>query len=352
MLVKKSDDDFDIGWNEEILAEFGEALAKFEYLLEIFANDKEALVREVKTLTAKFGASEAQIMEELMVQASQNEALAKKISKLSSELNGNTASITETLTTLVTDQQALAELVTELDVEFSGNIATINSTLTTLANADSALASDVTTLEARLDTGDFAAVKVQSSATASKVTGIEARWGVTTNVNGNVAGIQLLNGTNTQSSFTVDATKFVVKKPNGTNGIVWNGALSRLDISGSVYADAFFGNVIGTSNVNSGAITGSASTSAGSGNLSLNFTSTGGPVYVFAQALLDSSPIGCTLYVNGSAVREDFVVAGGDRKTPAFIYLWQPAAGTYNYSLIGSSSTLTTPNLMVLETKR
>jgi hypothetical protein len=384
---------------QTLTTQFKESQAQYSQEILLKASELEALARKTTILSAEVQDSRAAITEEQFVRATADEAIAQQITTIEAEVADNAAAIVTESTARANADSALASQITTLtstvgsknrtyyqstaptsgmvsgdlwidsdddklyryngsswvniqDNQIGQNTAAISSEATTRATADSVNATAINAVTARLDTGDFAAVKTESSATASKVSGIEARWGVTTNVNGYVAGIQLLNGGSTQSSFTIAADKFIVRRPNNTVAISWNGTTSRLEIAGAVYADAFFGNVIGTTNVNSNAITGSASTSAGSGNISLNFTSTGGPVYVFAQALLDSSPIGCTLFVNGSAVREDFVVAGGDRKTPAFIYLWQPAAGTYNYSLIGSSSTLTTPNLMVLEAKR
>lgn len=246
MLVKKSDDDYDIGWNEEILAEFGDALAKFEYLLELYANDKEALVREVKTITAKFGAANAQIMEELLVQASQNEALARKISKLSSELNGNTASITETLTTLVTDTGALAQLITELEVSFNDQIASVTTYAEAIAGDLAGLTTVVDGVEGDVSTiyGSVATLDSEVNAVQTDVAAVKARWGVQVDAGGRVAGIQLNSSSTGSSNFIVLADNFKVYRSGYTsdpifatgtvNGVATVGIKGNLVVDGSI----------------------------------------------------------------------------------------------------------------------
>lgn len=97
-----------------------------------------------------------------------------------------------------------------------------------------------------------------------RIEDIRARWGVSLDVNNNIAGIELLNGTNTSSSFTVAADKFIVKKPDGTNGISWDGTTSALAISGDVYARSFNGlSVINTPNIVTHAVTNAVSASGG-----------------------------------------------------------------------------------------
>lgn len=276
-----------------------EARAAYEVLMEMYVNDKEAFAKRVETLSAKFGNSLAQVVEEMLAYASQSEAWAKKITTVEAELGNAKASIETESYVRATEDEALASQITTVEASVASNAAAITAETTARVTADSALASDITTVEARLDTGDFAAVKTESSATASKVSGIEAKWGVTTNVNGYVAGIQLLNGGSTSSSFTVAADKFIVKKPDGSNGIAWNGSTSRLDISGDVYANAFYGNVVATGNINTNAVTsnGSLVTTVYSwSEASTTFTSTGSPVVillniVYNGAYPDGSPI-------------------------------------------------------------
>lgn len=85
-----------------------------------------------------------------------------------------------------------------------------------------ASATSISQLQARLDTGDYAAVKAESSASANSIGEIEAKYSIKVDVNGYVAGYGLIatdnNGTPT-SEFGVLANKFWVCSP-GTTAIV------------------------------------------------------------------------------------------------------------------------------------
>lgn len=418
----------------------GDARASIENLLEMYANDKEAFLRSVQTLTAEFQESKAQYSQEILLKASQLEALARKITSLTAKVQNNSAAIIHQETARVTADEAFAQELTLITADLNAANAAIIDEQTARVTADAALASDITTLSAtvgtknrtyyqstapvnnppaivlasgdlwidsdddklyrysgsswvnvqdneiavntaaisneataratadsanatainavtaRLDTGDFATVKTQSSTTASKVAGIEARWGVTTNVNGYVAGIQLLNGGSTQSSFTVDATKFIVKKPDGTNGIAWNGAASRLDVSGDIYANNFYGTgVVGTTNVAGNAITNGSSVYGFASPVSVGLSTTGNKVYVWATCeAYDPGGGSVTVYLkrNGSVISSK---AGGGWFS--FIQEDYPSAGYNTYTIttdleasMGTKAFYV--NIMLLEIKR
>lgn len=382
--------------NQEMID--SEARAAYEVLLEMYVNDKEAFARRVETLSAEFGNSVARVVEEMLVYASKSEAYAKKISTVEAELGNAKASIEQEAYVRVTEDEALASLITTVEASVASNTAAITTETTARVTADSALASQITTLNAtvasntaaitseataratadsanasaintvtaRLDTGDFAAVKTESSATATKVGNIEAKWGVTTNVNGYVAGIQLLNGGSTSSSFTVDATKFIVKKPDGTNGIVWNGSTSRLDISGDVYANNFYGNVVNTGNIVTGAVTtntiasnavsNGASSFSGSSPASVGITTSGGAVFVWASYLVPNANVfGYSVYLtrDGSIIGSRGYNDPGAGSDGVLIKIDYPSAGYHTYGIsVTGDGPIYNIDLMVLETKR
>lgn len=338
-----------------------EARAAYEVLMEMYVNDKEAFAKRIETLSAKFGNSLAQVVEEMLAYASKSEAWAKKISTVEAELGNAKASIETESYVRVTEDEALASQITTVEASVAANTAAITNEVTARATADSALASDITTVEARLDTGDFAAVKTQSSATATKVGNIEAKWGVTVNANGNVAGIQLLNGTNTQSSFTVDATKFIVKKPDGTNGIAWDGVNSRLDIAGDVYANTFTstGGVINTGDVATEAISkaSSANVSSYTPNLNLTITTAGGKTFVsgafFVGGVTGPAIALIQLYRGGSllATFEAFVPDGASAANVSVAYSETPPTGSNTYTFV-KNGTYMDGAAYVIELKR
>jgi hypothetical protein len=93
------------------------------------------------------------------------------------------------------------------------NSAAITTLATTTASADIANASQISTVQARLDSGDFAAVKVESSTNASDVTGIQAKYAVKVQANGYVTGYGLVVDANTAtptSEFAIVADKFSI----------------------------------------------------------------------------------------------------------------------------------------------
>ena len=386
-----------------------EARAAYEVLMEMYVNDKEAFARRIETLSAKFGNSLAQVVEEMLVYASKSEAWAKKISSVSAELDSANARIDTESYTRVTEDEALASQITTLsstigsknrtyyqstapssemvagdlwidsdddklyryngsswvniqDNDIAVNTAAISSEATTRATADSANATAINAVTARLDTGDFATVKTQSSTTASKVSGIEAKWGVTTNVNGYVAGIQLLNGGSTSSSFTVDATKFIVKKPDGTNGIAWDGTNSRLDIAGDVFANSFTstsGGVINTADVVTTAISNSASANVSgyTSNLNLSITTAGGKTYVsghfFVGGVTGPASALIQLYRGGSllATFEAYVPDGASAAGVGVAYSETPPTGSNTYTFV-KNGTYMDGAAYVIELKR
>jgi hypothetical protein len=161
----------------------------------------------------------------------------------------------QSLTADVNEQnEAFASLTTELAAQINENAATIFSEQIARANADSAIASDVTALEASLTTtdglvsGNATAVSgldtrvtsaegsIVSQASAltslsttvgdnttsiseaiSSIDGVEAKYGVSIDNNGNASGFQLLSGAG-GSAFNVRADQFAIWDSAGNGG--------------------------------------------------------------------------------------------------------------------------------------
>ncbi len=79
--------------------------------------------------------------------------------------------------------------------------------------ADSALAQQITTVATALDGNVAAVVVLQES-----IDGIEARWAVSININGEVTGLVKLDGTAEETTFDVVADKFRVSLPGTAGG--------------------------------------------------------------------------------------------------------------------------------------
>jgi hypothetical protein len=132
----------------------------------------------------------------------------------------------ETLSGQITETQLYSSLGARIDL-IDGPATLTNSVSSRIlaesiarSDADDAIALSVSQVQARLDTGDYSAVKVESSATAGKVTGLEAQYSVKVDVNGHVSGFglasTLANGAPT-SAFIVRADRFAIAGANDTN---------------------------------------------------------------------------------------------------------------------------------------
>lgn len=109
---------------------------------------------------------------------------------------------------------ALAQQITTISAQINDTIlAAIQEEQTARATADSTLAQNIATAVTRLDGNEVAVVTLQES-----INGIEGRWGVAINSNGQVVGIVQLDGNASGSTFTVVVDTFKVAKPGVTGG--------------------------------------------------------------------------------------------------------------------------------------
>lgn len=91
--------------------------------------------------------------------------------------------------------------------------AAVNNEIIARTNGDSALASDITDLTTTVN-GNTAQINV----IALTLDGIEARWGVAVNLQGQAVGLVQLDGTASGSTFTVVADKLMVAHPDVNGG--------------------------------------------------------------------------------------------------------------------------------------
>jgi len=129
----------------------------------------------------------------------------------------NVATLLEALTGEITASQLYADLGARIDLIDGTGPGSVSARILvetlTREEADDAIALHSTTLAARLDTGDYAAVKVQSSASANSITGLSAQYTVKVDVNGHVSGFGLAStlrdGVPT-SEFIIRADQFAI----------------------------------------------------------------------------------------------------------------------------------------------
>lgn len=145
-----------------------------------------------------------------------------------------------TLTTLY----ATNVFVTRIDNQ---NTAALKVESTARASADGTLASQLTSLETEVDGNTASVAQLLSS-----VSGIEAKYAVKVDVNGRVAGIELI-ATGTTSAFAIYADKFSIAIPGSpgsapkipfvvgmVNGVSTVGIDGNLLVDGSVKAQAIY----------------------------------------------------------------------------------------------------------------
>jgi hypothetical protein len=156
------------------------------------------------------------------------------------------------------------------DAEIKGNqaltnTATLDARITTEETArisgDSALASSITTLSTTVGSNTSTITTL-----ASSVSGLQARYGVTLDVNGYVSGFSQ-NNSGTSSEFSILADKFKIASPGITPVAVFSIVGSTVRINGNLIVDGSITSTqigtgaVQTGNIQSGAVTGTYSVS-------------------------------------------------------------------------------------------
>ena len=192
------------------------------------ATARTTLAARVTTVEGDVATNAAAIQSEATTRANQDSALSSQISTVSAAASKTrTYSQTTAPTTgMVTgdlwfdtdDDKKLyryngSSWVATDDARLAANAADIKTEATARANGDSANATLINQVQARLDTGDYAAVKTESSANASAITGIQAKYSVKVDANGYVSGFGLISTANNAtpySEFAIVADKFSI----------------------------------------------------------------------------------------------------------------------------------------------
>lgn len=185
------------------------------------ANADEVVSNTLTALISQTGAAaNAAIVAEQQARttaiSAETSARNAQVATLQTADSNLSAAIVSEATLRLADDVALGQRIDSLGVEVDGNAAAIINEATARANSDGALAQSINQVQARLDTGDYAAVKVESSATASKVTGLEAQYTVKVDVAGHVSGYGIATTTVNSapsSAFGVRADQFWLMPP-------------------------------------------------------------------------------------------------------------------------------------------
>lgn len=139
----------------------------------------------------------------------------------------------------LTDREAFASQIETISAQLGNALAAIVTETTARTNADNALAAVDQTITTALN-GNIAQVNIL----AASIDGIEGRFGVAINTNGQVVGLIQLDGSAAGSNFTVVADKFQVAQPDAAGGtpvpvftIANVGGTNKLVLRGDMIAD-------------------------------------------------------------------------------------------------------------------
>lgn len=131
-----------------------------------------------------------------------------RLSTAIAEVQGSAASI---LQDAISRAEKAADEALRALLDARGAKALVRQEQITRETEDSALAALINQVITNVDGNTASVTEVLES-----LNGVQARWGVAINVNGQVVGLVQLDGDATESTFTVLSDKFIVAKPDGT----------------------------------------------------------------------------------------------------------------------------------------
>jgi hypothetical protein len=176
------------------------------------ATDITNLTATVTDNTTDITANTAAIATEATARADADSALATDITNLTTTVSDNTAAIATEATARADADTALATDIANLTTTVGDNTAAIATEATARADADTALATDITNLTTTVGDNTTSITTLSES-----INGVEAKYGVTIDNNGNATGFQLLSGAD-GSAFNVRADQFAVFDADDNGG--------------------------------------------------------------------------------------------------------------------------------------
>ena len=233
------------------------------------ASESEALAQQITTVSAAITVAEGQITQtqadlataqanlataQANIATAENDLTAaqQELADLEasgtatqSQLNAAEQRVTDAEAALATAEQRLTVAegaIAGLQQQVVQIAASVSDETTARVNADGALAQRLTTAESVVAGNSSSVTQIQQS-----INGIESRWGVAVNSNGQVLGTVQLSGGQNGSDFVVIANRFLVAQPDGAtptevfavgqiNGQAAVGIKGALLIDGSVLA--------------------------------------------------------------------------------------------------------------------
>jgi hypothetical protein len=225
-------------------------------------------------------------------------------------------------TTRATADTAEAAARTTLAARVSGTESAIQTEATTRATADTANANLINQVQVRLDNGDYAVVRQQSSATATKMGVVEAKYLLQVDANGHVAAIQLSSGGD-GGALVFLADKFLFVRPDGSgtpvpmmvlgqvNGQTALGVNGNLIIDGSIVARSLNVTNLTAISANIGIATAGRIQNSDNTNY-VNLDATGTQVFIKAGDKVSIDAAGSMTLAGPVINGRNLVIASGD----------------------------------------
>lgn len=213
--------------------------AKFEEVINLSVEGDEALAERITTLSTEISDADkalgSQIEETNKVVSDLKGTVATNKIELESSISDAVGALTEKDKEIISQAEEdlkqarkdLAEAISSGDADAAKKLqeeidrlmgiisdtkteieAKLSVTNQTVANLDKALSQQITDVQANFN-GQIAGVNQTISAQADKLGKVEAKWGVTTNVNGKVTGVSMNNDGKT-GTFAVQADRFTI----------------------------------------------------------------------------------------------------------------------------------------------
>ena len=238
------------------------------------ANADGALASSISAVTAAYqladGNLTSAINNEASARSSADGALTTQINSVSSAYAAADlalqTSITNEANARVSADGVLATSISNVQAGYQAADTTlgaaISSEATARVNADGALSSQISSVSSTVNGNSASITTLQSS-----VNGLQAKYVLTVNANGRIAGIELASGAGQLATVSILADKFIIVHPsaNGTtiqafitgivNGIASIGINGNLIVDGTISATKIIASTISAISANLGTIT-------------------------------------------------------------------------------------------------
>lgn len=263
----------DISSNATSISTLGTRITTAESDISAIETDVTSLTTTVNTNTNDISTNASSISS-LNTSVSTNtaniSAAQSDITTLTSSVNTNTGNISTNASNISSLSTSVSTNTTNISAAQT-DITNLTTTVNTNTGNISANATSISTLTTTVGNNTTSISTNQTS-----INGIEGRYGVTIDANGSIAGFQLLNGTNTSSSFIVTANTFEIT--DGTNtaspfivtsnqvrlNVPLNGVSGTFSGALSAATGTFSGNLSAAGGTFSGDISGASGTFTGS----------------------------------------------------------------------------------------